>query len=52
MFTLLLEKGADPNVGQHCEKKGYAILLEAIARKKREDMLKVLQRYAPTPPAS
>ncbi len=52
LFTLLLEKGADPNVGQHCEKKGYALLLEAIARKKREDMLKVLQRYAPAPPAS
>ncbi|MHC5788063.1 ankyrin repeat domain-containing protein [Pseudomonas idahonensis] len=51
LFTLLLEKGADPNVGQHCEKKGYALLLEAIARKKREDMLKVLQRYAPAPPA-
>ncbi|NMY67870.1 ankyrin repeat domain-containing protein [Pseudomonas sp. WS 5414] len=52
LFTLLLEKGADPNVGQHCEKKGYALLLEAIARKKREDMLKVLQRFVPTPPAS
>lgn len=51
LFTLLLEKGADPNVGQHCEKKGYALLLEAIARKKREDMLKVLQRYVPAPPA-
>lgn len=33
VFTLLLEKGADPNVGQRCEKKGYALLLEAIARK-------------------
>ncbi|UZE34850.1 ankyrin repeat domain-containing protein [Pseudomonas sp. B21-059] len=52
LFTLLLEKGADPNVGQRCEKKGYALLLEAIARKKREDMLKVLQRFVPTPPAS
>ncbi|MGC5701768.1 ankyrin repeat domain-containing protein [Pseudomonas sp. NFXW11] len=52
LFTLLLEKGADPNVGQHCEKKGYAILLEAIARRKREDMLKVLQRFVPAPPAS
>ncbi|MDP9531755.1 ankyrin repeat domain-containing protein [Pseudomonas protegens] len=52
LFTLLLEKGADPNVGQRCEKKGYALLLEAIARKKREDMLKVLQRYVPAPPAS
>ncbi|MCO7572347.1 ankyrin repeat domain-containing protein [Pseudomonas chlororaphis] len=52
LFTLLLEKGADPTVGQHCEKKGYALLLEAIARKKREDMLKVLQRFVPTPPAS
>jgi ankyrin repeat protein len=52
LFTLLLEKGADPTVGQHCEKKGYALLLEAIARKKREDMLKVLQHYVPTPPAS
>ncbi|PYC09729.1 hypothetical protein DMX09_01035 [Pseudomonas protegens] len=51
LFTLLLEKGADPNVGQRCEKKGYALLLEAIARKKREDMLKVLQRYVPAPPA-
>ncbi|MDP9527803.1 ankyrin repeat domain-containing protein [Pseudomonas protegens] len=51
LFTLLLEKGADPNVGQHCEKKGYTLLLEAIARKKREDMLQVLQRYVPTPPA-
>ncbi|MFB4248364.1 ankyrin repeat domain-containing protein [Pseudomonas idahonensis] len=49
LFTLLLEKGADPNVGQHCEKKGYALLLEAIARKKREDMLKVLQRHVPVP---
>lgn len=52
LFSLLLEKGADPNVGQHCEKKGYALLLEAIARKKREDMLKVLQRFVPAPPAS
>ncbi|BCT36359.1 ankyrin repeat domain-containing protein [Pseudomonas protegens] len=52
LFTLLLEKGADPNVGQHCEKKGYALLLEAIARNKREDMLRVLQRYVPAPPAS
>ncbi|MDP4570855.1 ankyrin repeat domain-containing protein [Pseudomonas sp. LPH60] len=51
LFTLLLEKGADPNVGQHCEKKGYALLLEAIARNKREDMLRVLQRYVPAPPA-
>ncbi|WP_409285890.1 ankyrin repeat domain-containing protein [Pseudomonas protegens] len=51
LFTLLLEKGADPTVGQHCEKKGYTLLLEAIARKKREDMLQVLQRYVPTPPA-
>lgn len=38
-------------VGQRCEKKGYALLLEAIARKKREDMLQVLQRFAPPPPA-
>lgn len=51
VFTLLLEKGADPNVGQRCEKKGYALLLEAIARKKREDMLQVLQRFVPTAPA-
>ncbi|MCL9655565.1 ankyrin repeat domain-containing protein [Pseudomonas protegens] len=51
LFTLLLEKGADPNIGQHCEKKGYALLLEAIARNKREDMLRVLQRYVPAPPA-
>ncbi|KAF0862082.1 ankyrin repeat domain-containing protein [Pseudomonas sp. LD120] len=51
LFTLLLEKGADPNVGQRCEKKGYTLLLEAIARKKREDMLKVLQRFVPAPPA-
>ncbi|WP_025131529.1 ankyrin repeat domain-containing protein [Pseudomonas sp. PH1b] len=49
LFSLLLEKGADPNIGQHCEKKGYTLLLEAIARKKREDMRKVLQRYVPTP---
>ncbi|ROL73631.1 hypothetical protein BK634_02580 [Pseudomonas chlororaphis] len=52
MFTLLLEKGADPNVGQHCEKKGRALLLEIIARKKRDDMLQVLQRLAPQPAAS
>ncbi|PYY86468.1 ankyrin repeat domain-containing protein [Pseudomonas sp. TKO26] len=51
LFTLLLEKGADPTVGQHCEKKGYTLLLEAIARNKREDMLQVLQRYVPTAPA-
>ena len=51
LFALLLEKGADPTVGQHCEKKGYTLLLEAIARNKREDMLKVLQRYVPAPPA-
>jgi len=52
MFTLLLEKGADPHVGQHCEKKGYVLLLEVIARKKREDMLKVLQRFAQVPSTS
>ncbi len=52
MFTLLLEKGADPNVGQRCEKKGRTLLLEIIARKKRDDMLKVLQGFAPPPPAT
>lgn len=52
MFTLLLEKGADPDVGQRCEKKGRALLLDIIARKKREDMLQVLQRFIQAPPAS
>ncbi|WP_165668179.1 ankyrin repeat domain-containing protein [Metapseudomonas otitidis] len=50
LFTLLLEKGADPTVGQQCEKKGYALLLEAISRNKREDLLDVLQRFAAAPP--
>ncbi|MCP1616664.1 MULTISPECIES: ankyrin repeat domain-containing protein [Pseudomonadaceae] len=50
LFTLLLEKGADPSVGQQCEKKGYALLLEAISRNKREDLLDVLQRFAAAPP--
>ena len=52
MFTLLLEKGADPNVGRDCEKNGRALLLEILARKKREDMLKVLQPYLQAPPAA
>lgn len=50
LFTLLLEKGADPNVGLHCEKKGYTMLLEAISQNKREDLLDVLQRFAASPP--
>jgi len=52
MFTLLLEKGADPNAGQRCEKNGRALLLGILARKKREDMLQVLQRFDQAPPAS
>jgi len=52
MFTLLLEKGADPDVGQRCEKKGRVLLLDIIARKKREDMLQVLQRFIQVPSAS
>lgn len=49
MFTLLLEHGANPNVGQYCEKKGYALLLETLTRQKRQDMLQVLQRLSPPP---
>ncbi|MCP1481855.1 ankyrin repeat protein [Pseudomonas chlororaphis] len=52
MFTLLLEKGADPNAGQRCEKNGRALLLGILARKKREDMLQVLLRFDQAPPAS
>ncbi|MBP5076393.1 ankyrin repeat domain-containing protein [Pseudomonas chlororaphis] len=52
MFTLLLEKGADPDVGQRCEKKGRVLLLDIIARKKREDMLQVLQRFIQVPSTS
>ncbi|MBP5137616.1 ankyrin repeat domain-containing protein, partial [Pseudomonas chlororaphis] len=51
MFTLLLEKGADPNAGQRCEKNGRALLLGILARKKREDMLQVLQRFTQAPSA-
>ncbi|WIE50539.1 ankyrin repeat domain-containing protein [Pseudomonas sp. GM17] len=52
MFTLLLEKGADPNAGQRCEKNSRALLLGILTRKKREDMLQVLQRFDQAPPAS
>lgn len=52
MFTLLLEKGADPNAGQRCEKNGRTLLLDILARKKREDMLQVLQRFTQVPSAS
>ncbi|AZD11426.1 hypothetical protein C4K26_6068 [Pseudomonas chlororaphis] len=52
MFTLLLEKGADPNAGQRCEKNGRTLLLGILARKKREDMLQVLQRFIQVPSAS
>ncbi|WP_235437049.1 ankyrin repeat domain-containing protein [Pseudomonas fluorescens] len=52
MFTLLLEKGADPNVGRYCKNNGYTWLLEIMARRKRDDMLKVLQGFAPPPPAT
>ncbi|WP_439900169.1 ankyrin repeat domain-containing protein [Pseudomonas protegens] len=52
MFTLLLEKGADPNVGRYCKNNGYTWLLEIMARRKRDDMLKVLQSFAPPPPAT
>ncbi|MGC5701769.1 ankyrin repeat domain-containing protein [Pseudomonas sp. NFXW11] len=52
MFTLLLEKGADPNVGRYCGNNGYTWLLEILARRKRDDMLKVLQGYGvPAPTA-
>ncbi|WP_097306437.1 ankyrin repeat domain-containing protein [Pseudomonas chlororaphis] len=51
MFTLLLEKGADPDAGQRCEKNGRALLLGILARKKREDMLQVLQRFTQAPSA-
>ncbi|WP_025131528.1 ankyrin repeat domain-containing protein [Pseudomonas sp. PH1b] len=52
MFTLLLQRGADPNVGRYCRNNGYTWLLEIIARRKRDDMLKVLQGFAPPPPAT
>ncbi|WP_372242091.1 ankyrin repeat domain-containing protein [Pseudomonas sp. Fl4BN1] len=52
MFTLLLQRGADPNVGRYCAQNGYTWLLEIIARRKRDDMLKVLQGFAPPPPAT
>ncbi|BAQ77798.1 putative uncharacterized protein [Pseudomonas sp. Os17] len=52
MFTLLLEKGADPNLGRYCKNNGYTWLLEIMARRKRDDMLKVLQGFAPPPPAT
>ncbi|MGZ0704420.1 ankyrin repeat domain-containing protein [Pseudomonas piscis] len=51
MFTLLLEKGADPNVGRYCMNNGYTWLLEIIARRKRDDMLKVLHGF-PVPAAT
>ena len=51
MFTLLLEKGADPNVGRYCMNNGYTWLLEIIARRKRDDMLKMLQGF-PVPAAT
>ncbi|MCE4054793.1 ankyrin repeat domain-containing protein [Pseudomonas sp. Au-Pse12] len=52
MFTLLLQRGADPNVGRYCANNGYTWLLEIMARRKRDDMLKVLQGFAPPPPAT
>ena len=52
MFTLLLQRGADPNVGRYCKNNGYTWLLEIMARRKRDDMLKVLQGFAPPPPAT
>lgn len=51
MFTLLLEKGANPDAGQRCEKNGRALLLKVLAQKKRADMLEVLQRFTQAPVA-
>ncbi|MGE7956543.1 ankyrin repeat domain-containing protein [Pseudomonas sp. NPDC089530] len=51
MFTLLLEKGADPDAAQRCEKNGRALLLKVLAQKKRADMLEVLQRFTQAPVA-
>ncbi|KAF0864665.1 ankyrin repeat domain-containing protein [Pseudomonas sp. LD120] len=52
MFTLLLKRGADPNVGRYCNNNGYTWLLEIMARRKRDDLLQVLHGFAPPPPTT
>lgn len=47
LFTLLLEKGADPGIGQNCDKQGINLLRTALERRKREDMLQVLRQHSP-----
>ncbi|MBD9608795.1 ankyrin repeat protein [Pseudomonas sp. PvR086] len=47
LFTLMLEKGADPRAGHQCKGDNLAVMRFWLKQRKREDMLQVLQRYFP-----
>ena len=47
LFTLMLEKGADPRAGHQCKGDNLAVMRFWLKQRKREDMMQVLQRYFP-----
>ena len=47
LFTLMLEKGADPHAGHQCKGDNLAVMRFWLKQRKREDMLQVLQQYFP-----
>lgn len=47
LFTLMLEKGADPRAGHQCKGDNLEVTRFWLKQRKRDDMLQVLQRYFP-----
>jgi hypothetical protein len=45
LFTLMLEKGADPTLGDACTGDAYEKLRTVLEQRKRADWLEVLDRH-------
>ncbi|WP_426233586.1 ankyrin repeat domain-containing protein [Pseudomonas sp. TWP3-2] len=47
LFTLMLDKGADPTLGRECSADAYSELRKVIGQRQRPDLLEALERHAP-----
>lgn len=49
LFTLMLEKGADPTLGNDCSEDAYSKLRKVLEQRERPDWLEALDRHQATP---